>query len=136
MVTECVINAAMCPVPRTFSTPQDPFSDSGKEGEGQQEEEEGGGHPGLPYATTSVQIGDIVSVGGLGPMTLVSHEVMGDNRLVSDDGCVEAEGNWQPPDFHQMLENYQEPKKHFRTWPVFMHAVIFFFPYAVPIILR
>lgn len=34
MVTECVINAAMCPVPRTFSTPQDPFSDSGKEREG------------------------------------------------------------------------------------------------------
>lgn len=32
MVTECVINAAMCPVPRTFSTPQDPFSDSGREG--------------------------------------------------------------------------------------------------------
>lgn len=30
MVTECVINAAMCPVPRTFSTPQDPFSDSGR----------------------------------------------------------------------------------------------------------
>lgn len=97
MVTECVINAAMCPVPRTFSTPQDPFSDSGERGRGQQE---GGRHPGLPYATTSVQRGDIVSAGGLGPMTLVSHEVMGDNRLVSDDGCMEEEGNSQPPNLH------------------------------------
>lgn len=104
MVTECVINAAMCPVPRTFATPQDPFSDSGREGGGQQEEGGGsgggGGHPGLPYATTSVQRGDIVSAGGLGPMTLVSHEVMGDNRLVSDDGCVEGEGDSQPPYLH------------------------------------
>lgn len=57
-------------------------------------------HPGLPYATTSVQSGDIVSVGGLGPMTLVSHEVMGDNRLVSNDGCVEGECNSQPQDLH------------------------------------
>lgn len=60
----------------------------------------GGGHPGLPYATTSVQRGDMVSARGLGPMTLVSHEVMGDNRLVSDDGCVEGEGDSQPPYLH------------------------------------
>lgn len=32
MVTECVINAIVCPVPRTYQ-PQDPFSDSSKEGE-------------------------------------------------------------------------------------------------------
>lgn len=58
MVTECVINAAMCPVPRTFST-LGPFLRLWKRGRGQQEER---GYPGPPYATASVQRGDIVSV--------------------------------------------------------------------------
>lgn len=30
-------------------------------------------------------------------MTLASHEVMGDNRLASDDGCEEGEDvSWSP----------------------------------------
>lgn len=66
MVTECVINAAMCPVPRTFST-SGPFLRLWKRGRGQLEER---GHPGPLYATASVQRGDIVSVGASGKWPL------------------------------------------------------------------
>lgn len=62
----------------------------------EESERSAGGEGGIrapPYATTSVQRGDIVSAGALRRMTLVSHEVMGDNRLVSDDGCVRGEGD-------------------------------------------
>jgi len=55
MVTECVINAAMCPVPRTFST-SGPVLRLWKRGRGQREER---GASGPPYATASVQRGDI-----------------------------------------------------------------------------
>lgn len=66
MVTECVINAAMCPVPRTFST-LGPFLRLWSRGKGQKEER---GHPGPPYATASVQRGDRVSAGASGEWPL------------------------------------------------------------------
>lgn len=60
VVTDCVINAAVCPVPKTFST-SGPFSDSGRELEREVSRRRGGGHPGPPYAIASVQRGDLVS---------------------------------------------------------------------------
>ena len=86
MVTECVINAAMCPVPRTFST-SGPFLRLWKRRRGQQEER---GASGPPLCHCICPEWGYSLHRGLGRMTLVSHEVMGDNRLVSDDGCVEG----------------------------------------------
>lgn len=45
------------------SQPWDPFSDSGGEGEVSGRR---GGHPGPPYASASVQRGDLVSAGASG----------------------------------------------------------------------
>lgn len=89
MVTECVINAAMCPVPRTFST-LGPFLRLWKRGRGQKEER---GASGPPLCHCICPERGYSLCWGLRRMTLVSHGVMGDNRLVSDDGCVEGEGN-------------------------------------------
>lgn len=88
MVTECVINAAMCPVPRTFST-SGPFLRVWKRRRGQQEKRGASGPP-LCHCICPERGYSLHQ--GLRRMTLVSHEVMGDNRLVSDDGCVEGEG--------------------------------------------
>ncbi len=96
MVTECVINAAMCPVPRTFST-SGPFLRLWKRGRGQQEER---GASGPPLCHCICPERGYSLRRGLGRMTLVSHEVMGDNRLVSDDGCVEGEGISASHDLH------------------------------------
>lgn len=87
MVTECVINAAMCPVPRTFSTSR-LFLRLWKRGRGQQEER---GASGPPLCHCICPERGYSLCRGLRRMTLVRHEVMGDNRLVSDDGCVEVE---------------------------------------------
>lgn len=87
MVTECVINAAMCPVPRTFST-SGPFLRHWKNRRGQQQERGVSGAPLChcicPEKGYHLQL-------GLRRMTLVNHEVMVEERLVSDDGCVEGE---------------------------------------------
>lgn len=96
MVTECVINAAMCPVPRTFST-SGPFLRLWKRGRGQQEER---GASGPPLCHCICPERGYSLRWGLRRMTLVSHEVMGDNRLGSDDGCVEGEGISYPRDLH------------------------------------
>lgn len=91
MVTECVINAVVSPGPRTYQ-PQDPFSDSSREGEVSRGASGAPRPPAPPpYATASVQRGDLVSSGALRRMTHVRHEVMGDNKLVSNDGFVEAD---------------------------------------------
>lgn len=96
MVTECVINAAMCPVPRTFST-SGPFLRVWKRERGQQEER---GASGPPLCHCICPERGYSLCWGLRRMTLVSHEVIGDNRLVSDDGCVEGEGISQSHDLH------------------------------------
>lgn len=57
VVTDCVINAAMRPVPGTFST-SGPFLRLWKRERGQQEKR---GASGAPYAIASVQRGDLVS---------------------------------------------------------------------------
>lgn len=91
MVTECVINAVVCPVPRTYQ-PRDPFSDSSREGEVSRGR---GGHPDPPPPSIGHCIcperGSSLDW-GLRRMTHVSHEVMGDNKLVSNDRCVEGGG--------------------------------------------
>ena len=74
VVTECVINAAMCPVPRTFST-SGPFLRHWKNRRGQQEERGVSGAPLChcicPERGYRLQL-------GLRRMTLVNHEVMVD----------------------------------------------------------
>lgn len=97
MVTECVINAAMCPVPRTFST-SGPFLRLWKRGRGQQEERGASGPP-LCHCICPERGYSLRQ--GLRRMTLVSHEVMGDNRLVSDDGCAEGEGISKSHELHR-----------------------------------
>lgn len=87
MVTECLINAAMCPVPRTSAT-SGPFLRVWKRGRGQQEER---GASGPPLCHCICPERGWSPCRGLRQMTLVSHEVMGDSRLVSNDGCVEGE---------------------------------------------
>lgn len=65
-------------------------------------------------------------------MTLVSHEVMGDNRLVSDDGCVKGEGDSQPPGLRWVLGHHQKPKTWlFKTWPEI--EALCLFPFATSV---
>lgn len=89
MVTECVINAVVCPVPRTYQ-PRDPFSDSSREGEVSRGR---GGHPDPPLCHCICPERESSLHWGLRRMTHVSHEVMGDNKLVSNDRCVEGRGH-------------------------------------------
>lgn len=87
MVTECVINAAMCPVPRTFSTPgppSQPLVQTARSVGGEGASGPSLGHGICPERGYSLHR-------GLRQMTFVNREVMGDNRLVSNDGCVEGE---------------------------------------------
>lgn len=91
VVTDCVINAAVCPVPKTFST-SGPFSDSGRELEREVSRRRGGAsgaplcHCICPERGSGLQL-------GLRRMTPRQAWSYG-RQQVSNDGCVEAEGVW------------------------------------------